>query len=160
MLACIPAIQPISNRQLKHIASGFGWRIDPILKVSEYHPGIDFVADIGTPVYATGNGVIGQTDYGYGSGYGIHVIINHGFGYQTLYAHMSRVNVTPGQQVKRGDVIGYVGLTGRTTGPHLHYEVIKNGDRIDPINYFFNDLTAEEYDQIVKMAHQGNQAFD
>lgn len=160
MMASIPAIQPIANDGLKRIGSGFGWRIDPINKIAENHAGIDFVADIGTPIYATGNGVISEVDYGYGGGYGLHIIITHGFGYQTLYGHMSRVKVQIGQQVKRGEVIGYVGMTGRTTGPHVHYEVIKNGVRINPINFFFNDLTAEQYEEIMKIAANSNQAFD
>jgi murein DD-endopeptidase MepM/ murein hydrolase activator NlpD len=123
------------------------------------HEGIDFSAPIGTEIYATGNGTVAKTEYN-GRGYGNNVIINHGFGYSTLYGHMSRFAVRPGQKIKRGDVIGYVGNTGSSTGPHVHYEVWKSGKKIDPINFFFNDLTAEEYEKIREQASQSNQSFD
>lgn len=159
LLASIPAIQPITKRSIARVASGFGYRIHPIYKTSMMHEGIDFTAPIGTEIYSTGNGVVGKVEYN-GRGYGNNVIINHGFGYQTLYGHMSRFAVRPGQKVKRGDIIGYVGNTGASTGPHVHYEVIKNGKKIDPINFFFNDLTAEEYDRVRAQASQSSQSFD
>ena len=159
LLASIPAIQPITKKSIARLASGYGYRIHPIYKTSMMHEGIDFTAPIGTEIYATGNGTVAKVEYN-GRGYGNNVIINHGFGYSTLYAHMSRFAVRPGQKIKRGDVIGYVGSTGSSTGPHVHYEVIKNGKKIDPINFFFNDLTAEEYDKIREQASQSNQSFD
>jgi murein DD-endopeptidase MepM/ murein hydrolase activator NlpD len=159
MLASIPAIQPISNKQLTRIGSGFGIRIDPIYKVPRMHEGCDFTAPVGTPIYATGNGLVARVEYG-DRGYGNFVAIKHGYGYETLYGHMSRVKAKRGQQVKRGDIIGYVGNTGKSTGPHLHYEVIKNTRKIDPINFFFNDLTPEEYERMIRLAQQSGQAFD
>lgn len=159
LLASIPAIQPVTKRNITRLASGFGHRIHPIYKTYMMHAGIDFTAPIGTEIYATGNGVVAKTEYN-GRGYGNNVIIQHGYGYSTLYGHMSRFAVRPGQRVKRGDVIGYVGNTGSSTGPHVHYEVIKNGKKIDPINFFFNDLTAEEYEKIREQASQSNQSFD
>lgn len=159
LLASIPAIQPVTKRNITRLASGFGHRIHPIYKTYMMHAGIDFTAPIGTEIYATGNGVVAKTEYN-GRGYGNNVVIQHGYGYSTLYGHMSRFAVRPGQRVKRGDVIGYVGNTGSSTGPHVHYEVIKNGKKIDPINFFFNDLTAEEYDKIREQASQSNQSFD
>lgn len=159
LLASIPAIQPITKKSIARLASGYGYRIHPIYKTSMMHEGIDFTAPIGTEIYATGNGTVAKVEYN-GRGYGNNVVINHGFGYSTLYGHMSRFAVRPGQKIKRGDVIGYVGNTGSSTGPHVHYEVIKNGKKIDPINFFFNDLTAEEYDKIREQAAQSNQSFD
>jgi murein DD-endopeptidase MepM/ murein hydrolase activator NlpD len=159
MLASIPAIQPISNKNLTRIASGFGYRIDPIYKTVKFHPGIDFAAPIGTPIYATGDGVIewaGMDD----GGYGIHVIIRHGYGYETLYGHMVRTIVHVGQHVKRGQVIGYVGSTGKSTGPHCHYEVIHNGVKVNPVYFFYNDLTPQQYDRILKIANSSNQSLD
>lgn len=159
MLASIPAIQPISNKDLKRIGSGFGWRIDPIYKVPRMHEGIDFSAPIGTPIYATGDGVISLVEYS-DRGYGNHVVITHGFGYQSLYGHMSKIKAKIGQHVSRGDLIGYVGSSGKSTAPHCHYEVIKNGKKIDPINFFFNDLTATEYAQMLELSDRANQSFD
>ncbi len=159
MLTSIPAIQPISNKSLDHIASGFGYRIDPIYKTPKMHTGLDFAAPIGTPIYATGNGVVVEANYDAG-GYGNHVIIDHGYGYQSLYGHMFKIKAHLGQQVKRGEVIGWIGSTGKSTGPHCHYEVIKNGDKIDPIHFFFNDLTASEYDRVVHISTASNQSFD
>jgi murein DD-endopeptidase MepM/ murein hydrolase activator NlpD len=159
MLACTPAIQPISNRDLTRTASGFGFRIHPIYKIKMFHWGFDFTAPTGTEIYATGDGVIEQAKYSSG-GYGNEVIINHGFGYKTLYGHMSGFKVRIGQKVKRGDVIGYVGDTGLSTAPHLHYEVIVNGKKVNPSNYFFNDLTAEEYDRMINISSNSNQTFD
>jgi murein DD-endopeptidase MepM/ murein hydrolase activator NlpD len=159
LLASIPSIQPIANRQLTRIASGFGYRIDPINKEQIFHSGIDFVAPTGTPIHATGDGVIEEVNGGQ-SGYGNYVMIKHGFGYETLYGHMSRVNVHVGQKVLRGDVIGFVGSTGRSTGPHCHYEVIKDGHKINPVNFFSSDLTPEEYQKILELSERSNQSFD
>jgi murein DD-endopeptidase MepM/ murein hydrolase activator NlpD len=159
MLAAIPAIQPISNKELSQIASGFGYRIDPIYKTPKLHTGLDFAASIGTPIYATANGSVVSTNFDE-KGYGNHVIINHGYGYQTLYGHMVRVKVRPGNTVKRGEVIGWVGSTGKSTGPHCHYEVIRNGSKIDPIHFFFNDLSPTDFDRLVKIAAASNQSFD
>ena len=159
LLASIPAIQPLSNKQLNRMSSGFGYRIHPIYKTSIMHSGMDFTAPIGTPIYATGNGIVKLAEYNAG-GYGNHVVISHGFGYETLYGHLNRIKVRPGQRVTRGDVIGELGNSGSSTGPHLHYEVIKSGNKVDPIRYFFNDLTPEEYDRLIQMATQSNQSFD
>jgi murein DD-endopeptidase MepM/ murein hydrolase activator NlpD len=158
-LAAIPAIQPIANKDLKQMASGFGYRIHPIYKTYKMHTGIDFTAPTGTPIYATGNGRVELVEMGH-RGYGNHVIINHGFGYQTLYGHMHKVNARQGQMIKRGELIGYVGNTGTSAAPHLHYEVIKNGNKINPINYFFNDLTEEEYAALRDLAEKPAQSFD
>jgi murein DD-endopeptidase MepM/ murein hydrolase activator NlpD len=159
VLASIPAIQPISDRQLTHIASGFGMRIDPIYKIPKMHEGLDFAAPVGTPIHATGNSTVSVVEYG-DRGYGNNVILSHMVGYQTHYAHMSKIIVREGQQVKRGDIIGYVGSTGKSTAPHCHYEVIKNGVKIDPINFFFSDLTPAEYEEMLKIVDQSNQSFD
>ncbi|MBK6639829.1 MAG: M23 family metallopeptidase [Bacteroidetes bacterium] len=159
MLASIPAIQPVSNKDLTRIASGFGYRIHPIYKTSKMHEGIDFTAPVGTDIYAAGNGNVKEVVYG-DRGYGNYVLISHGFGYETLYAHMSKVNARPGQKVQRGDVIGNVGSTGASTAPHLHYEVIKQGLKINPINFFYNDLTPEEYEKMIEISSQSNQSFD
>jgi murein DD-endopeptidase MepM/ murein hydrolase activator NlpD len=159
MLASIPGIQPVSMKGPARVASGFGYRIHPIYKTPMMHEGIDFTAPIGTEIYATGNGVVAKTEYN-GRGYGNNVVINHGFGYSTLYGHMSRFNVRPGQRVNRGDIIGYVGNTGSSTGPHVHYEVIKGSSKIDPINFFFNDLSPDEYEMVREKASQQNQSFD
>ncbi len=158
-LAAIPAIQPISNKDLRHMASGFGYRIHPIYKTHKMHEGIDFTAPTGTPIYATGNGKVIDPDKGM-SGYGNFVVIDHGFGYRTLYGHMSRVKVRAGQKIKRGELIGYVGNTGLSSGPHLHYEVIKGERKINPINYFFNDLTEQEYSAMRELAERPAQSFD
>lgn len=159
MLHSIPAIQPISNKTLRHLASGFGYRVDPIYKTVKMHTGLDFAAPTGTPIYATGNGKVSEANYD-NSGYGYHVIINHGYGYETLYGHMVRIKARPGQAVNRGEVIGWVGSTGKSTGPHLHYEVIKSKHKIDPVHFFFNDLSASEYERMVKISAAGNQSFD
>lgn len=159
MLASIPAIQPVANKDLTRIASGYGYRIHPIYKTTKMHEGIDFTAPVGTEIYATGNGTVKVVEYD-SRGYGNHVIISHGFGYETLYGHMSKINIRPGQKVKRGDVIGVVGSTGTSTAPHLHYEVIKQGTKINPINFFYNDLTAEEYEKMIEISSQSNQSFD
>ena len=159
LLAHTPAIQPVSNKNLKRIASGFGYRIDPIYKTPRLHPGLDFTAPQGTPIYATANGKV-EVAGNLGDGYGRHVIINHGYGYKTLYGHMVRINARAGQPVRRGEVIGWVGSTGKSTGPHCHYEVIKNGSPIDPIYFFYNDLTPAQFDRILKQAAASNQSMD
>jgi Membrane proteins related to metalloendopeptidases len=159
MLQTIPAIQPISNKTLEKLASGFGYRIDPIYKTPKMHTGLDFAAPQGTPIYATGDGTVTETGYEDG-GYGNHVIINHGYGYQTLYGHMVRIKARRGVKVKRGEVIGWVGSTGKSTGPHCHYEVIKNGNKINPIHFFYNDLSAADYDRLTRIAAASNQSFD
>ncbi len=158
LFAAIPAIQPISNKQLIALASGFGPRFHPIYKVKKSHMGIDFAAEIGTPVYATADGKVVTVSVKF-SGYGKMVEIDHGFGYRTRYAHMHGFNVKVGQQVKRGDLIGYVGNTGLSTAPHLHYEVIINGKHVDPVHYFFNDLTPAEYEKILELASTENQSL-
>jgi murein DD-endopeptidase MepM/ murein hydrolase activator NlpD len=159
MLHSIPAIQPVSNKNLMRIASGFGYRVHPIYKIMQFHSGIDFTAQTGTPIYATGDGVVSFASFD-NSGYGMHVVINHGYGYQTLYGHMSRMKVRTGETIKRGEVIGYVGSTGASTGPHCHYEVIKGGSKIDPVNFFYNDLSPSEYEKMVQQSSKSNQAFD
>lgn len=159
LLAAIPAIQPVSNKDLTRIASGFGYRIDPVYKVTKYHAGLDFTAPQGTPIYATADGVVKEANYNAG-GFGNHVVINHGYGYETLYGHMVRIKTKQGQSVKRGEVIGYVGSTGKSTGPHCHYEVHKGGQAVDPVYFFYNDLTPEQYDRLLKLAAAGNQSFD
>jgi len=159
LLAAIPSIQPISNRTLNRVSSGFGYRIDPVYKDRRLHPGLDFTAPIGTPIYAAADGVVKDAGFNTG-GYGNRVVVNHGFGYETLYAHMVRIKARVGTKVKRGEVIGYVGSTGKSTGPHLHYEVHKNGIQLDPIYFFYNDLTAAQFDRILKLAAASNQSFD
>jgi len=159
LLAAIPAIQPVSNKDLRHVASGFGYRIDPVYKVTKFHAGLDFAAPQGTPIYATADGIVKEAGYNPG-GYGNHVVINHGYGYETLYGHMYRIKARVGQKIKRGQVIGYVGSTGKSTGPHCHYEVHKSGQPVDPVYYFYNDLTPEQYDRLLKLAATSNQSFD
>jgi len=159
LLAAIPAIQPVSNKNLKRIASGFGSRIDPIYKIGKFHAGLDFTAPLGTPIYATADGVVKTANFNAG-GYGNHVVINHGYGYETLYGHMVRIKARQGQIVKRGEVIGYVGSTGKSTGPHCHYEVHKGGTPVNPIYYFYNDLTPEQFDRMLKLAAASNQSLD
>jgi murein DD-endopeptidase MepM/ murein hydrolase activator NlpD len=159
LLAATPAIQPVSNADLKRIASGFGYRIDPVYKTVKLHPGLDFAAPAGTPIYATANGTV-EFAGNRGDGYGNNVIINHGYGYKTLFGHMFRIKARAGQRVNRGEVIGWVGSTGKSTGPHCHYEVIKNGNKIDPIYFFYNDLTPEQFDRLLKLAAASNQSFD
>jgi murein DD-endopeptidase MepM/ murein hydrolase activator NlpD len=159
MLRSIPAIQPISNKDLKRTASGFGFRIHPIYKISKFHAGMDFTAPTGTDVYATGDGVV-TTVKSARRELGNHIIIDHGFGYQTIYAHLENFNVRVGQKVKRGDIIGFVGNTGLSTAPHLHYEVLANGRNTDPALFYFNDLTPEEYDRMIEIANKSGQTFD
>ena len=159
LLRSTPAIQPVNNKDLNRIASGFGPRIDPVYKTVKYHYGLDFAAPQGTPIYATADGYV-TTSGNTGNGFGNHVVVNHGFGYETLYGHMVRIKAGSGRAVKRGEVIGWVGSTGKSTGPHLHYEVHKNGKPLDPIYFFYNDITPEQYQQILKLAASGNQSFD
>lgn len=159
LLLAIPAIQPVSNKDLNRIASGFGSRIDPVYKVRKFHAGLDFTASIGTPIYATADGTVSAAGFS-PDGYGTKVVINHGYGYQTLYGHMYRNKAHVGQFVKRGEVIGYVGSSGKSTGPHCHYEVHKNGIPVDPIYYFYNDLTPAQFDRILKLAATANQSLD
>ena len=159
MLASIPAIQPVANKDLKRMASGYGYRIHPIYKTRKMHYGMDFSAKIGTEIYATGDGVVSKVKRSK-RGYGNYVKINHGFGYETLYAHMSKYIVKKGQKVKRGEVIGYVGNTGISTAPHLHYEVRKDNKKINPVNFYYNDLTPEEYEKMLEISSQYNQSFD
>lgn len=159
MLASIPAIQPVNNDDLKRMSSGFGVRIHPIYKTPRFHWGMDFSAPTGTEIYATGQGTVVEVDKN-ARGYGHHVVIDHGYGYQTLYAHMSEIKVRRGQHVKRGDIIGLVGTTGTSSAPHLHYEVVKDGEKVNPVNFYFNDLTPEEYDLMIKISSLENQSFD
>ena len=159
MLASIPAIQPVANKDLKRMTSGYGYRIHPIYKTRKMHYGMDYSAKVGTEIYATGDGVVSKVKRSK-RGYGNYVKINHGFGYETLYAHMSKYIVKKGQKVKRGEVIGYVGNTGISTAPHLHYEVRKDNKKINPVNFYFNDLTPDEYEKMLELASQPNQSFD
>ena len=156
--ASIPSIQPVNNTSLKLLVSGFGMRLHPIYKVKKLHAGVDFACSIGTPIYATGDGKISLVAVSL-SGYGKQLEINHGFGFKTKYAHMSKFLVKEGQKVKRGEIIGYSGNSGSSTGPHLHYEIIKDGKKIDPVHYFHNDLKPEEYDVILKIAAIENQSM-
>jgi hypothetical protein len=159
MLACIPAIQPVSNTDLKRLSSYYGYRTDPIYKVRKFHSGIDFSAPTGTEVYATGNGIVKEVKSSR-TGYGKQIVIDHGYGYETMYAHLHKFEVKRGQKIKRGQLIGQVGNTGKSTAPHLHYEIHKNGKTINPIYYFYNDLTPEEYEQVLEMSESSNQSFD
>lgn len=158
MLTCIPAIQPVANKNLKQTASGYGMRIDPIYKTLKFHSGMDFSANVGTPVYVTGNGKVVQARWD--GLYGKCIVIDHGFGYTTRYAHLNKISVKVGQQVKRGETIGEVGSTGKSTGPHLHYEVHVKGQVVNPVNYYFMDLTADEYDRMVEMAANHGKVYD
>jgi murein DD-endopeptidase MepM/ murein hydrolase activator NlpD len=159
MLSCLPAIQPISNKDLTRTASGWGLRVHPIYKIVKFHYGIDFTAPLGTDIYVTGDGVVESVTQA-SRGYGNHIIVDHGFGYKTIYAHLDRFNVRRGQKVKRGDVIGFVGSTGASLAPHLHYEVELNGTKVDPVNFFFNDLSPLEYERIIEIASRSGQSFD
>jgi len=159
LLEAIPSIQPISNQDLTRMASGFGWRSDPFTKVRKRHRGMDFTATRGTPIYATGNGRIQRAD-NRAAGFGKHIRVDHGFGYITIYAHLSQYNVRRGQKVKRGDIIGYVGSTGRSQAPHLHYEVWKDKQRINPINFYTGTLSPLEFENLLRFANQENQSLD
>jgi murein DD-endopeptidase MepM/ murein hydrolase activator NlpD len=159
LLSHTPAIQPVSNKDLSRIASGFGYRVDPVYKTVKMHAGLDFAAPQGTPIYATADGTV-LTSGNTGNGYGNHVVIRHGYGYETLYGHMVKVKARPGEAVKRGEIIGWVGSTGKSTGPHCHYEVHKNGNKIDPVYFFYNDLSPDQFDRLLKQAASSNQSFD
>ncbi len=159
LLAAIPAIQPVRNENLKSLASGFGYRSDPFTKIRKFHEGMDFSARSGTPIFATGDGVVVRADNSR-SGFGNHIVLRHGYGYETLYAHLSKYNVKPGKRVKRGDIIGFVGSTGRSEAPHLHYEVHKNGKPVNPLNFYYGNISAAEYVAISKIANQENQSLD
>jgi murein DD-endopeptidase MepM/ murein hydrolase activator NlpD len=160
MLACIPAIQPMNNKDLRRIGSYFGTRMDPFYKVRKFHEGMDFSAPIGTEIYATGNGTIVEAGRDTQGGYGNQIIIDHGYSYRTVYAHLSRVFVRPGQKILRGQIIGYVGNTGKSTSPHLHYEVRKNGIPLNPIYFFFNDLTSSEFQTMLELSSRPSQTMD
>ena len=159
MLACIPAIFPLKENEIKYISSYFGYRPDPIYKVEKFHSGMDFSAQLGTEAYATGDGKVIEVEDGHW-GYGNMVTIDHGFGYKTRYAHLQKFAVRKGQKVKRGQVVGYIGNTGKTTGVHLHYEVLKNDVAIDPMNFLYYDLTPDEYDQILQQSTLPTQSMD
>jgi len=159
LLQAIPAIQPVKNEDLTRMASGYGYRTDPFTKARKFHWGMDFTSPRGTPVYASGDGVIARAD-NKATGYGNHIVIDHGFGYESLYAHLYKYNVRAGQKVKRGDLIGFVGSTGRSEAPHLHYEIFKDGERINPINFYYGNLTAEEFAEMLQKAQQENQSLD
>ncbi len=159
LLAAIPAIQPVANENLTRIASGYGYRSDPFTKERKFHYGMDFTAPRGTPVYATGDGTVDRADNN-ATGYGNHIRVDHGYGYVSLYAHLYKYNVKPGQKVKRGDLIGFVGSTGRSEAPHLHYEIFKDGERINPINFYYGNLSPEEFDVILQKAQLENQSLD
>lgn len=159
MVACVPAIMPISNKDLRRTASGWGFRIHPIYKIRKFHYGMDFTAPTGTEIYATGDGVVEVVDNSL-RGYGKRIVIDHGFGYKTLYGHLNGFNIRKGQKVKRGDVIGFVGSTGTSTAPHLHYEVLKNNKKVNPVHYYFNDLSPEEFDNMIFISSNSGQSFD
>jgi murein DD-endopeptidase MepM/ murein hydrolase activator NlpD len=159
MLASIPSIQPVSNKDLNRIASGFGVRIDPVYKVPKFHAGLDFTAPTGTEIYASGDGVVELVEFNYG-GYGNQVIINHGYGYKTRYGHMSKFAVRQGQKIKRGEKVGYVGSTGKSTGPHLHYEVLKNEQAVNPIYFFYNDLDDDMFAKMIERTQNSGQSLD
>lgn len=159
MVRCIPAIMPISNRDLTRTASGYGPRVHPYYKIIKFHTGMDFTAPSGTDVYATGDGVISDIIKS-SRGYGNHIVVDHGFGYSSLYAHLDGFNVKKGQKVQRGEVIGFVGNTGMSLAPHLHYEVKLNGRTVDPVNYYFNDLSPDEYERMIDLAAKTGQSFD
>jgi murein DD-endopeptidase MepM/ murein hydrolase activator NlpD len=159
VLASIPAIQPVRNDDLKRMASGYGWRIDPIYKTSRMHTGMDFTAKTGTEVFSTGDGVVEALERN-GWGYGQCIVINHGYGYKTRYAHLSAFKVKSGQKVKRGDLIGLIGSTGKSTGPHLHYEVEKRGKKVNPIHYYHSDLSPAQYERLLEMSRNSYKAFD
>ncbi|MBQ0117112.1 MAG: peptidoglycan DD-metalloendopeptidase family protein [Flavobacterium sp.] len=159
LMSAIPAIQPVRNEDLTRMASGFGYRNDPFTKIRKFHKGMDFSAKTGTPIHATGDGRVVRADNSM-SGYGNHILIQHGFGYQTLYAHLSKYKVKSGQHVKRGDVIGYVGSTGRSEAAHLHYEVYQNSKVVNPLNFYYASISAKEYELLTIQAEQENQSLD
>jgi murein DD-endopeptidase MepM/ murein hydrolase activator NlpD len=158
MLRHLPAIQPVANKDLKRMASGYGYRIHPIYQTRIFHEGMDFSCDIGTPVYATADGVVKKARRE--SGYGYIIVIDHGYGYETRYAHLKSFNVKQGQRVQRGQTIALSGNSGRSTGPHLHYEVLQRGRHVNPANYYFMDLDAEQYDEMIRMAENHGKVLD
>ncbi|MEI7980807.1 MAG: M23 family metallopeptidase [Bacteroidota bacterium] len=160
MLSCIPAIQPVNNKDLRRIGSYFGTRMDPFYKVRKFHEGMDFSATVGTEIYAPGNGTIVDAGRDTQGGYGNEIIIDHGYNYKTVYAHLSRIFVKPGQKILRGQIIGYVGNTGKSTSPHLHYEVRKNGVPLNPIYFFFNDLTSDQFQKMLDLSSRPSQTMD
>lgn len=159
MLKAMPAIMPVADKDLTRVASGYGYRMHPVYKVMKMHWGMDFTSPIGTEIHCTGDGVVERVEHS-SNGFGNHVIINHGYGYETVYGHMSVINVHEGQKVNRGDVIGLVGNSGTSTGPHLHYEVHKNGNRLNPANFYYNDLNPEEYERMIEISSRHTQSFD
>jgi len=160
MLVSIPAIQPVNNKDLRRIGSYFGYRMDPFYKVRKFHEGIDFSAPVGTEIYATGNGTIVEAGRNQHGGYGNKIVIDHGYSYKTVYAHLSRIFVKPGQKILRGQIIGYVGNTGKSTSPHLHYEVRKNGVPLNPIYFFYNDLTLDQFQMMLELSSRPSQSMD
>ncbi|MDE6468776.1 MAG: M23 family metallopeptidase, partial [Muribaculaceae bacterium] len=156
--AHIPAIQPVPEKFLRTMASGSGVRRDPFYGTMKCHEGMDFSAPVGTPVYATAEGKV--TFANWHSGYGNMIDIDHGYNYTTRYAHLSKIIAAPGQTVQRGDLIGLVGNTGKSTGPHLHYEVRYRGAPQNPVNYYYYDLSPEEYDQIIQLAENAGHVMD
>ncbi len=158
MLSSIPSIMPVSNRDLKRTASGWGMRMHPIYRIPRFHYGMDFTAPVGTDIFVTGNGIVKEV--GRNAGYGNTIVVDHGYGYETLYGHLSRLNVKVGQSVNRGDVIGFVGSSGASTAPHLHYEVMKNGQKVNPQNYYFQDLNPLEYEKMISISSNTGQSFD
>ena len=159
MLAAIPSIQPIPNKKLERMASGYGWRIDPVYKITKFHEGMDFTCPMGTEVHVTGDGVVEEVNYNF-SGYGNEIVVNHGYGYRTRYAHLSKFGVRVGQKVVRGDVIGRTGNTGKSTGPHLHYEVLKGKNAVNPAYYYYNDLKDADFQKMLEMSNNPGQTFD
>ena len=159
MLTSIPSVQPIANKSLERMASGYGWRIDPVYKIQRFHEGMDFTCSIGTDVHVTGDGVVEEVNYSF-SGYGNEIVVNHGYGYRTRYAHLSRFKVKVGQKVKRGDTIGNSGSTGKSTGPHLHYEVLKGGSAVNPVYFYYNDLKDADFQKMIEISNNPGQALD
>lgn len=159
MLACIPAILPCHIKFIKNPPGGFGPRINPIYKTEEFHSGVDIGAPEGTPIYSTGDGIVERAESSE-EGYGNHVVISHGYGYKTLYGHMLKLNCEVGQKVKRGECIGFVGSTGLSTNPHIHYEVIKNSEKVNPIHYYYLDLSPDQYDQMIERSNNSAQTYD
>lgn len=159
MLSSIPSIQPIPNKKLERMASGYGWRIDPVYKITKFHEGMDFTCAVGTEVHVTGDGTVESVNYSF-NGYGNEIVVNHGYGYRTRYAHLSRFKVKPGQKVTRGEVIAYSGSTGKSTGPHLHYEVLKSGSAVNPVYFYYNDLKDADFEKMIELSNNPGQTLD
>ncbi len=159
MLSSIPSIQPIPNKKLERMASGYGWRIDPVYKITKFHEGMDFTCAVGTEVHVTGDGTVESVNYSF-NGYGNEIVVNHGYGYRTRYAHLSRFKVSPGQKVTRGEVIAYSGSTGKSTGPHLHYEVLKGGAAVNPVYFYYNDLKDADFEKMIELSNNPGQTLD